>query len=176
MHKLRAKIFHERMGWDVAVISGMEIDGYDAIDPHYMMMHESGGILRGCWRLLPTEGPYMLKDTFPQLLHGAPAPADPKTWEISRFAIATDARQVFGFSEIAIRSIEEVIDYGHRIGIEHYVMATTTAIERMLRRAGVVLERFGPPMTIGVETAVALSVDIDASFAALNCANMIRPG
>ena len=41
----------------------------------YMMIREPGpGTLRGCWRLLPTEGPYMLKDSFPELLHGAEAP------------------------------------------------------------------------------------------------------
>jgi acyl homoserine lactone synthase len=150
----------------------MEIDGYDAIDPHYMMMHEAGGTLRGCWRLLPTQGPYMLKDTFPQLLYGQPAPDDPKIWEISRFAVATDAQQVFGFSEIALRSIREVIEYGHRQGIEHYVMATTTAIERMLRRAGLAIRRFGPPMVVGVETTIGLCVDIGASLLALNAASV----
>lgn len=49
MHKLRAKVFKDRMGWDVPVMSGMEIDGYDAIETSYMMMREPGGILRGCW-------------------------------------------------------------------------------------------------------------------------------
>jgi len=167
MHKLRAKVFRERMGWDVPMLSGMEIDGYDAIDPYYMMMREPGGILRGCWRLLPTEGPYMLKDTFPQLLHNQAAPEDPKIWELSRFAIETAGQQVFGFSHIAMQSIGEIIAYGHRVGIEQYVTVTTTAIERMLRKAGLIISRFGPPLEIGVETAVALYVNIEASFLAL---------
>ncbi|MBI3284931.1 MAG: acyl-homoserine-lactone synthase [Burkholderiales bacterium] len=168
MHKLRAKVFRDRMGWDVPILSGMEIDGYDAIDPYYMMMRAPGGILCGCWRLLPTDGPYMLKDTFPQLLHGTCPPEDPKIWELSRFAIETGGEQVFGFSHIAMQSIGEIIAYGHRVGIEQYVTVTTTAIERMLRRAGVVIKRFGPPMVIGVENAVALYVDIDASFRKLS--------
>lgn len=33
MHRLRTRVFKDRMGWEVPVISGMEIDGYDAIDP-----------------------------------------------------------------------------------------------------------------------------------------------
>jgi acyl homoserine lactone synthase len=167
MHKLRAKVFKERMGWDVPIMSGMEIDGYDAIDPFYMMIYESGGILRGCWRILPTEGPYMLKDSFPELLHGQPAPSDPKIWELSRFAIETEGRHNFGFSEVALESIGEIIDYGHRMGIEHYVTVTTTAIERLLRRAGVVTSRFGPSIRIGVENAVAIYVDIEKTFIAL---------
>ena len=167
MHKLRAKVFKERMGWDVPLMSGMEIDGYDAIDPTYMMIRESGGILRGCWRILPTLGPYMLKDSFPELLHGKSAPEDPKIWELSRFAIETEGRQNFGFSEVAMESIGEIIAYGHKMGIEQYVTVTTTAIERLLRRAGVVVSRFGPPIRIGVENTVALYVDIEQTYEVL---------
>lgn len=168
MHKLRAKVFKERMGWDVRLMSGMEIDGYDAIEPYYMMIRESsGGILMGCWRILPTLGPYMLKDSFPELLHGQAAPEDPKIWELSRFAIETEGRKNFGFSDIAMESIGEIIAYGHKMGIEQYVTVTTTAIERLLRRAGVVISRFGPAIQIGVENTVALYVDIEKTFAAL---------
>jgi acyl homoserine lactone synthase len=167
MHKLRAKVFSNRLGWEVPIMSGMEIDGYDAIDPHYMMMHEPGGELRGCWRLLPTEGPYMLKDSFPQLLHGTDAPADPKIWELSRFAIETDKDKAYGFSSIAMHSIAEIIAYGYENEINQYVTVTTTAIERMLRKAGIVMRRFGPPVVIGVENAVALYIDIAESFEAL---------
>lgn len=167
MHKLRAKVFKDRMGWDVPIMSGMEIDGYDAIEPHYMMMKEGDGLLRGCWRILPTEGPYMLKDSFPELLHGQPAPQHPRIWELSRFAIETDGENSFGFSELAMESIAEIIAYGHRLGIEHYVTVTTTAIERMLRRAGVATLRFGPPIRIGVENAVALYVDIEKTYATI---------
>ncbi|HEU4708581.1 MAG TPA: acyl-homoserine-lactone synthase [Methylophilaceae bacterium] len=167
MHRLRAKVFRDRMGWDVPLMSGMEIDGYDAIEPTYMMISEAGGALRGCWRILPTEGPYMLKDSFPQLLHGQAAPEDPKIWELSRFAIETEGRHNFGFSEVAMESIGEIIAYGHRMGIDQYVTVTTTAIERLLRRAGVVTSRFGPPIQIGVENAVALYVDIERTYEAL---------
>jgi acyl homoserine lactone synthase len=167
MHRLRAKVFKDRMGWDVPLMSGMEIDGYDAIEPTYMMIREPGGSLRGCWRILPTEGPYMLKDSFPQLLHGQPAPADPKIWELSRFAIETEGRHSFGFSEVAMESIGEIIAYGHKMGVDQYVTVTTTAIERLLRRAGVVTSRFGPPIQIGVENAIALYVDIEKTYTAL---------
>lgn len=167
MHKLRAKVFKDRMGWDVPIMSGMEIDGYDAIEPYYMLMREQGGVLRGCWRILPTEGPYMLKDSFPQLLHGQPAPEDPQIWELSRFAIETEGRHSFGFSELAMESIEQIIAYGHHQGILQYVTVTTTAIERLLRRAGVVTSRFGPPIQIGVENAVALYVDIEKTYEVL---------
>jgi acyl homoserine lactone synthase len=167
MHALRAKVFSGRLGWEVPVLSGMEIDGYDALEPSYMMMREAGGALRGCWRLLPTEGPYMLKDSFAQLLHGQDAPSDPRIWELSRFAIETENCGPFGFSEITMESIEAIIRYGHEVGLTRYVTVTTTAIERMLRRAGVVTSRLGDPLKIGIETAVALYVDIEPTCQAL---------
>jgi acyl homoserine lactone synthase len=168
MHTLRAKVFKDRLGWEVPIMSGMEIDGYDALEPLYMMIREPGaGPLRGCWRLLPTEGPYMLKDSFAQLLHGQDAPHDERIWELSRFAIETDGDGRFGFSEITMESIGEIISHGYHAGIDQYVTVTTTAIERLLRRAGVVTRRFGAPLQIGVEQAVALYVDIAATHAVM---------
>lgn len=168
MHKLRAKVFKDRLGWEVPILSGMEIDGYDALEPLYMMIREpGGGTLRGCWRLLPTEGPYMLKDSFAQLLHGQEAPEHPRIWELSRFAIETEGNSCFGFSEITMESIAEIISHGYHAGIDQYVTVTTTAIERLLRRAGVVTSRFGAPLQIGVERAVALYVDIPATYVAM---------
>ncbi|NNG21901.1 acyl-homoserine-lactone synthase [Telluria aromaticivorans] len=167
MHTLRAKVFSGRLGWEVPVLSGMEIDGYDALEPGYMLMREPGGVLRGCWRLLPTEGPYMLKDSFPQLLEGREAPSDPHIWELSRFAIETDADSRYGFSEMTLESFEAIVRYGIETGLTHYVTVTTTAMERLTRRAGVVLSRIGAPQVIGVETAVALTIDVQATWDAL---------
>jgi acyl homoserine lactone synthase len=168
MHTLRAKVFKDRLGWEVPVLAGMEIDGYDALEPLYMMIREPGpGALRGCWRLLPTDGPYMLKDSFAQLLHGQAAPQDARIWELSRFAIETEGNGSFGFSDITLASIAQIISHGYHAGIDQYVTVTTVAIERLLRRAGVVTRRFGEPLQIGVEKAVALYVDIGATYAVM---------
>jgi acyl homoserine lactone synthase len=162
MHRLRAKIFRERMGWEVSLLGGMEIDGYDALEPHYMVISDADSGVRGCWRLLPTEGPYMLKDTFPQLLHGQAAPEAQDIWELSRFAIETEGPQGFGFAGLALDAMREIVSFGDRMGITHYVTVTTTAIERLLRKTGIAITRYGPPIRIGVENAVALDIDIGA--------------
>ncbi|WP_313171750.1 acyl-homoserine-lactone synthase [Massilia oculi] len=166
MHTLRAKVFRGRLGWEVPVLSGMEIDGYDALEPRYMLMRD-GETLRGCWRLLPTEGPYMLKDSFPQLLDGQEPPSDPHIWELSRFAIETEGAGSYGFSEMTMESIQAIIRHAHERGLSRYVTVTTTAIERMLRRAGVVTTRIGAPQAVGIETAVALYVEIEPTWEAL---------
>lgn len=160
MYRLRARVFRGRLGWEVSMLSGMEIDGYDALDPYYMMIRGNSGNLKGCWRLLPTEGPYMLKDTFPQLLHGKEIPEAKDIWELSRFAIETNGSQGFGFAGLALDAMREIVTFGHKMGVKHYVTVTTTPVERLLRKTGIATSRFGPPMRIGVENAVALRIDI----------------
>lgn len=160
MHRLRAKVFKDRMGWEVPIISGMEIDGYDALDPYYLMAREHERGLRGCMRVLPTVGPYMLKDTFPVLLYGHSVPENPKIWELSRFAVEAVEQQRFGFSELTMEVTREIVKFGDMMGIERYVTVTTPSIERMMRHAGLVVTRYGPPIRIGVENAVALDFDI----------------
>lgn len=162
MYRLRARVFRDRMGWNVPVLSGMEIDGYDALDPYYMVIRGVGNGVCGCWRILPTSGPYMLKDTFPELLHGMPAPEGDDIWELSRFAIETDGPQGFGFAGLALDAMREIVAFGDRMGIRRYVTVTTTPIERLLRKTGIATSRFGPPIRIGVENAVALDIDIGA--------------
>jgi acyl homoserine lactone synthase len=160
MHRLRAKVFKDRMGWEVPIIGGMEIDGYDALDPYYLMARDQEKGLRGCMRMLPTDGPYMLKDTFPVLLYGLTAPENPKIWELSRFAVTTEEQQEFGFSVLSMDVTRELVRFGDMMGIERYVTVTTPSIERMMRHAGLAVTRYGPPIKIGVENAVALDFDI----------------
>ncbi|GAB2897726.1 acyl-homoserine-lactone synthase LasI [Paraburkholderia jirisanensis] len=162
MYRLRARVFHGRMGWDIPIIAGMEVDGYDALGPHYMLIQDAGMKIRGCWRLMPTEGPNMLKDTFPQLLHGKAAPVGRHIWELSRFAIETDPEneQTFGFADVTMLAIQELVTFADRMGITRYVTVTTTPIERLLRRTGIEIARLGPPLQIGVERAVALDIAV----------------
>jgi acyl homoserine lactone synthase len=161
MYRLRARVFHGRLGWDIPTIAGMEIDGYDALGPHYMLIQDKAGAVRGCWRLMTTEGPNMLKDTFPQLLHGDAAPVGRHIWELSRFVVETGGEeQTFGFADLTMHAIHELVTFADRMGITRYVTVTTTPIERLLRKTGIELRRLGPPLRIGVENAVALEIAV----------------
>lgn len=160
MYRLRARVFRERMGWEVAVLSGMEIDDYDARSPYYMLVRDEAGAVCGCWRLLPTEGPYMLRDTFPQLLYGQDAPVSPRIWELSRFAIVSPEQTGYGFGELALDAMRAVVSFADRMGVTSYVTVTTTAVERLLARAHIQIRRFGPPARIGSVSAVALEIDL----------------
>lgn len=160
MHRLRASIFKEKKGWDVSIIDDMEIDGYDALKPSYMLLldEQEEDKVTGCWRILPTTGPYMLKDTFPLLLDTQQAPAAENIWELSRFVIkASDSGQA-GFSKTAMSAISHLIFHAHSCQVEKLVTVTSVGVEKMLIKAGLELVRLGPAMTIGVERAIAIEV------------------
>jgi N-acyl-L-homoserine lactone synthetase len=88
LHHLRFNTFKTHLGWDVPVTDNMEIDEFDRLDPVFIVAKINDQV-EGCLRLLPTTGKYMLKDTFPQLLNGEPAPIHINILEISRYAVNT---------------------------------------------------------------------------------------
>lgn len=163
MHKLRARIFKHKKMWDIPLINDMEIDGYDALDPYYMIINESAdqAYVCGCWRILPTTGPNMLAHTFPELLHGQPAPCSESIWELSRFAIEMPDGNRFGFSMGTTQAIHAIVHFAIECGVEQFVTVTTVGVEKMLIRLGLDISRFGPALQIGVERAVALRIQLN---------------
>jgi len=162
MYRLRHAVFHDRLGWDVNSDNGLEHDEYDRAKPVYVLARGNENEVEGCWRLLPTTGRYMLEDVFPQLLCGQAAPHDPAVWEISRVAVATEKREAgFGFSDTPIRMIQASIRYAQRNGISRYLVVTSLAVERMLRKTGLNMRRFGPPIKIGKVMTVANTIEMD---------------
>ena len=93
MHRLRYRIFKERLGWDAQVSGDMEVDEFDACRPAYLLQRNADGRVQGCVRLLPTTGPNMLRDTFPALLDGQAAPTSDAIWESSRFGVDLSAER-----------------------------------------------------------------------------------
>lgn len=164
MYRLRHDVFHDRLGWDVVSDNGMEHDEFDKLDPVYVLAKKDLDV-QGCWRLLPTTGSYMLKDTFPQLLHGKAAPQRTDVWELSRFAVATPGHegeiQGFGFSEIPLEMMKMLCKFAKANGINQYVTVTTVAIERLIRKLGITISRLGPPIKIGRVLTVACVLEVD---------------
>lgn len=162
MFRLRHEVFGQRLAWDVGSDRGRERDAFDDFDPVYIVCEQDGEVL-GSWRLLPTTGPYMLKDVFPQLLYGTPPPVAPDVWEISRFAAS---KRVAGNGSLGtIRSVtqmllEQLFTFAARRHIARIVAVTEVRFERVLGRAGLLTERFGPAQRIGNTMAVAGFADV----------------
>jgi N-acyl-L-homoserine lactone synthetase len=145
MFRLRHKVFYERLGWDVGSLHGRERDDFDDCDPVYVISYvEESREVTGCCRLLPTDGPFMLRDVFPQALRGAEAPCDPAVWEISRLATGQEwSRTVSaGFGPFARALLLEAFRWVDRHG-DTVVAVSSVAVERSLHAMGVPSRRLG---------------------------------
>lgn len=163
MFGLRHRVFKERLDWDVPSRNGLERDQFDDQRPVYLAYHGDNGDVVGCVRLLPTTGPNMIRDVFPDLAE-EPIPADTRVWEVSRFGIDAGDDAILGAGQIntityaLVAGIHEVgLDYG----ITHMVAVMDVRIERILRRAGCVMRRIGKPRRIG--NCLALAVEFEVS-------------
>jgi acyl homoserine lactone synthase len=157
MHRLRRRVFRDRLEWDVAVSDGLEVDRYDALSPTYLLGIDRQDVV-GCVRLLPTTGRNMLADTFPSLLDGRAAPTSIKIWESSRFCVDTknvEATAGNGLREATFLLFASMIEWGQQHDLQAIATVTDLRMERILRRAGWGLDRLGEPRQIGATKAVA---------------------
>lgn len=165
MFQFRHKIFRERLGWDVMSLDGMEVDVFDALRPVYILSSASDAVVNGCWRLLPTTGPYMLKHVFPELLHGTTPPQTPEVWELSRFAVDSSARspQEKKVLRTMCGMVQNVLRFAEKNGIRQYVTVTSVALERYFRHFGVPMRRIGSGVAsyLGDVCSVACYIDIN---------------
>lgn len=162
MYRLRYQVFKERMKWNIPSVNGMDIDEFDALDPLYAVYLDDTNTVLGSWRLLPTTGPYMIRDVFPQLLGGQAPPAAAKVWEISRFsARPSDRAESFAaVHPITSALLISLVQVCVRAGITRVVSASDLLFERVLKKAGAVAHRLGPVCKIGTTRAVAGWIDI----------------
>lgn len=86
-HRLRQRIFIEKQGWEIPTYHGMEFDQYDNPAATYLIWRDESGAARGVSRLYPTSLPYMLKNTWPDMVTKCPLPASDEVWEGTRFGI-----------------------------------------------------------------------------------------
>lgn len=164
MFRLREEVFFQRLGWEVSSTAGLERDHFDELDPVYLVARGSNRKVTGCTRIMPTVGPYMLRDVFPELLQGEDAPAQEDTWELSRFTASPDAdNPQAGVGEVSLELMRSAVTFAEQNGIRRYVAVTSAAMERMLRRLGLPMRRLGEGrvMQIGKVRTVACYIPID---------------
>ncbi len=176
MHRLRRRVFSDRLDWKVSVSDGLEIDQYDALTPTYLLGVDGKDVV-GCVRLLPTTGRNMLADTFPVLLDGRDAPKAATIWESSRFCVDTQnvaATAENGLKEATFLLFAAMIEWGQQHKLQAIATVTDLRMERILRRAGWHLDRLGEPRQIGVTKAVAGLLPVtDDALAAIRAAGKI---
>lgn len=159
MFRMRARIFHDHLGWDVVVKDGMERDKYDEQSPIYIIYTaEDGHRVKGSLRLLPTTGPTLVADFFSDTLPDAASLMAPTIWECTRFCLDDDVWQKKK-EEILFASTVLLVALGDlalRAGIESVIGNFDAAALHLWRRIGCEVEilgstsRYGRPVYLGL--------------------------
>lgn len=165
-HQLRARVFSDRLGWEVNVTAGCESDDFDALRPTYVLAIAGSGQLAGCARLLPALGPTMVANVFPSLLSSDRLNAHSAMIESSRFCVDTtlgEGRGDGSVHEATLTMFAGIIEWCMANGFADIVTVTDLRFERILARVGWPLQRLGEPKKIGVTMAVAGILPADTS-------------
>jgi acyl homoserine lactone synthase len=158
MHRLRHRVFKVRLGWEVNSHNGMERDVYDLLNPIYLLAMSATGDVEGSWRLLPTTGPYMLRDVFSELLDGQAPPSHPTIWETSRFSMDSLPDTLSGLRAVNRLTHEMfcgLVELSLLFGISEIITVYDIRIERILSRVGCAPHWRSTPRQIGNTTTVA---------------------
>jgi N-acyl-L-homoserine lactone synthetase len=165
MHKIRKKVFFDRMKWDVSVINSWEIDGYDALCPVYLVCVNQNNKVVGGLRLLPTTGFSMINDTFSVLLPDSDRIESPLIWESSRFSVDHESDVAIGKKGISRATAElglAMNGIGMQTGLTHIVTVYDAFMHRVLKRAGCAGTPIGPPRMIGNALTYAVFFEVGA--------------
>lgn len=153
MHVLRRLVFAERLGWDVSVKEGWEIDSFDDADPLYLLsIDPKKNLVRGSLRLLPTTGPNMLRDVFNCLLPEGQTIESATIWESTRFAVHPDyleERSTNGLNRTTGELLAGIVEVGLLAGLTQVLSVYDARMSRILKRAGYPAEVIGTPQRIG---------------------------
>lgn len=166
MARYRHRVFVEMLRWPLRnQHQGVELDQFDREDTVYVVASDDADEVVGTARLLPTTRSYLLKDLFPQLLHGQPLPSSAAVWELSRFAAVdfnaantTPIAQVS--SPVAVGLLRETLSVAGGLGAERLITVSPLGVERLLRKAGFRAHRAAPPVIIDGHPVFACWIDL----------------
>lgn len=149
----------------------LDVSGYERFehgDTVHVVSQDDAGRLNGYACLLPTSGPYMLKECFPDLMHGLPLPCSGDVWELTRFMAAdfnkrSSAAVPQSSSEVAIALLRGAVDCARHHGARRLLVVAPIGFERLMRRAGLHSHRVRPPQLIDGHPVFACWIEIDAA-------------
>lgn len=163
--RYRHQVFVEHLGWPLPdATPGAEWDVFDTPGTVYVVALCDHGRIAGCARLLPTTGPYLLADVFPELLNGIPCPRSTAVWELSRFAAfdpqSPPARGHTLGSPAALDLLRVSLREAAQRGARQLVSVSPVAVTRILHRGGFAHARLGPSREIAGQQLFACSFNV----------------
>lgn len=169
MFRCRARVFGERLGWEVNVKNEYELDRFDDENPLYVVSVDPvSGEYCGSLRLLPTTGPNMLRDVFPCLLKDSQVIESATIWEASRICALPAAgqakRATGGLNAVLAELLAGVANVANLTGLTQVVAVFDARILRMLKAVGCNPQIIGTPRRIGDTVSYAGLFDMQEAF------------
>jgi N-acyl-L-homoserine lactone synthetase len=164
MFRLRARVFGDRLGWDVNIVDGKEIDEFDHLDPAFVVGLDDEGHVVAAVRALQTTGPHMLSDVFHDILDGDAPLRSATVWESTRFCVDTQRLNrgksknsvSYATCELMIGSLE----YARRAGIQDIITVIDPIMDRVLKRSNNAPYGYvGKTVPMGKVSALAAMLD-----------------
>jgi acyl homoserine lactone synthase len=144
--RFRKRLFVDRLGWQLKVTGDCELDEFDNENAIYAVIVNHDEIVAG-FRAIGSDNPYLARSIFPQLASERPYPNRPDCWEISRFGI--DGTQ--GNPQIARANYSVMFRFALRRQASALIAIADLSYERYLATLGITTQRYGSPVTIGMD-------------------------
>ena len=156
MFQQRYEVFINILGWEVPGTdhpNQREIDAYDLPNTIYLLVLR-GHQLVGASRMLPTTGPTMMGDIFPDLCEKG-VPNDPQIWEWSRGHVKPDEPHQ-NRSTILNHIFLSGYEFAFNAGLKGLTaQVNVRELDRWLSR-GLVVDLLGQPKRSGQEEVLAM--------------------
>jgi len=159
MFETRKAIFVDILKWNVPVIDGrFEVDQYDNERACYVLVNDELGKHLGSARLLPTTGPHILGDLYPELCANG-VPRGSRTFEITRFCLG-----LRGGARLRLatrnRLVSALVTIALERGIERFTGVAEMGWLQQILAFGWDCSPLGPPRQIGRSMLGALVIEI----------------
>lgn len=160
MFAARKEVFIDLLKWDLPLLAGQyELDQFDNVDAHYIILLDSEGRHRASARLLRSDGPHLLGELYPFLCEG-PVPSGGDIREITRFCL--DRHQSALERRIARdQLVTALAEFALRTGISQYTGVAEWDWFNQIMRFGWHCEPLGGLCEVEGRKLVALRIRID---------------
>jgi acyl homoserine lactone synthase len=166
-HRLRYRMFVERLRWDIPNHQRLEYDEFDTPAATYILAIDHQRHALGVTRLIPTTRPYMVRSLWPHLVDGE-LPECETVWEASRFGCDRDL-EAGARRRVIAQLILGCQEFGLAHGIERYLgVMPVWVFKRVIAANGCPVTYLGPTMRLQDHDIAAAYIEV--SRAALETA------
>jgi acyl-homoserine lactone synthase len=153
--RMRRDVFVAERGWKDFDRGAYEMDQYDTEDAVYLVSLDARDAVIGGMRLYPTLKPHLMSETFAHMVDG-PIPQRCDIMELTRFALAADARNSRTYCELFLGLLE----YGLGEGLSGTMALMRTLRIPVIQNLGMTVRPLGLPQDIDGEPQTAVLIEM----------------